>query len=104
MRRVARREDAKNNEVLTTWEVRGFRGIEDAAETELAFDAVIDVIGDAFRADPTMGRVVLYPADDQQAVPELVDSGPAMFTGVLCHAARLRLVTRHVLDAERPWD
>jgi hypothetical protein len=104
LRRVARKESAIFNEVLTTWEIRGFMGLEDAESSELFFDGLIDAIGDAWRADPTLGKAVLYPQDDGQAVPELADSGPVMFAGVLCHSARLRLVTRHVIDAGRPWD
>lgn len=104
VRRVARKETGAFNEVLTTWEIRGFMGLEDASASELLFDTLIDRIADAWRADPTLSRLVLYPKDDAGAVPELVDAGPAMFAGVLCHSARLRLVTRHVLDAARPWD
>jgi len=104
LRRVARREDALNNEVFTTWEIRGFKGLEDADSSELAFDDLIDAIGDAWRADPTLGGLVLYPRDTALVVPELADAGPAMFAGVLCHSARLKLVTRTVIDAGRPWD
>lgn len=104
IRRVGRREDAANNEVFTDWEIRGFKALADADETELIFDDRIDAINDAFRADPTLGRVVLYPKDDAPVVPELADSGPVMFSGVLCHACKLKLTTRTVDDADRPWD
>lgn len=106
IRRTARRETAVFNEVLTTWEIRGFMALEDAAATELLFDEQIDRILDAWRADPTLGGAVLYPRDEAGAVPALVDSGPAMFCGVLCHAARLQLETRTARDATapRPWD
>lgn len=105
VRRVARREAPANNEVLTTWEIRGFMSLADEAESELALDALIDAICDAWRADPTLGGVVIYPKDDGMAVPELADAGPVMFTGTLCHSARLRLVTRTVAEfAPRPWD
>jgi hypothetical protein len=104
VRRVARREDALNNEVMTDWEIRGFMSLEDAGASELDFDTLIDAIGDAWRADPTLAGVVLYPRDEARVVPELADSGPALFAGVLCHGARLKLTTRHVIDAGRPWD
>lgn len=104
VRRVARKESPDFNEVLTTWEIRGFMALQDAEASELFFDDLIDRIGDAWRANPTMDRAVLYPKDGAEVVPELVDSGPALFAGVLCHGARLRLVTRHVIEATRPWD
>lgn len=104
VRRVARREDAENNEVMTDWEIRGFMSLEDASASELDFDTLVDAIGDAWRADPTLGRVVLYPRDEGLVVPELADAGPALFAGVLCHSARLKLTTRHAVDAGRPWD
>ncbi|MDR1995145.1 hypothetical protein [Azonexus sp.] len=104
VRRVARRENAGSNEVLTTWELRGFMSIDDAAASELLFDELIDRILDAWRDDPTLGRAVLYPRDGADPVPQLEDSGPAMFCGILCHSARLKLVTRTVRDAGRPWD
>lgn len=104
VRRVARREAPVFNEVMTDWEIRGFMGLEDAAASELDFDTLVDAICDAWRADPTLGRAVLYPHDNARVVPELADSGPALFAGVLCHSARLKLTTRHVIDAGRPWD
>ena len=104
VRRVARREGAEFNETMTDWELRGFMSLEDAAASELAFDDLVDLIGDAWRADPTLGGLVLYPRDTALVVPELADAGPAMFAGVLCHSARLKLTTRTVRDAGRPWD
>lgn len=112
VRRVARREDAENNEVMTDWEIRGFMGLEDASASELAFDDLVDAICDAWRADPTLignaspsaRGAVLYPRDNTPVVPELADAGPALFAGVLCHSARLKLTTRTVRDAGRPWD
>lgn len=104
VRRVARKETSSRNEVLTTWEIRGFASLQDGDESELQFDELIDRICDAWRADPRMGNAVLYPGPDIGPVPELVDAGPAMFCGVLCHSARLRLITRTVISADRPWD
>lgn len=104
VRRVARREDAQFNEVMTDWELRGFMSLEDATASELAFDDLVDSICDAWRADPTLDGLVLYPRDTALVVPELADAGPALFAGVLCHSARLKLTTRTVRDAGRPWD
>ncbi len=98
IRRVGRVEGADIGEVRTTWEIRGFRAINDGDESELAFDDLIDLVTAAYRADPTMGGAVLWPTLDDSWAPELIDSGPAFFAGVLCHCAKLRLVTRHVID------
>lgn len=104
VRRVGRRESAGSNEVLTTWELRGFMAIDDAAASELLFEDLIDRILDAWRDDPKLGGAVLYPRDGADPVPQIEDSGPALFCGVLCHSVRLKLVTRTVRDAARPWD
>lgn len=104
VRRVARKEDAAYNQATTTWELRGIRALVDAEASELAFDAVIDGICAAWRDDPTLDGAVLYPRGEEAVVPELVDAGPVLFAGVLCHSARLRLITRHVCPAGRPWD
>lgn len=104
VRRVSRREGAEFNQVFTDWEIRGFMSIEDAVETELLFDTLLDAICDAWRADPTLGGAVLYPMDDASGVPVIADAGPVLFAGVLCHSVRLKLTTRHVCDAGRPWD
>ncbi|UCV13770.1 hypothetical protein [Quatrionicoccus australiensis] len=104
IRRVGRKEDAVNAEVLTDWEIRGFKAIQDAVASELAFDDLIDDILDAFRADPTLGKVLLYPRDKSNSIPDLADSGPVMFCGVLCHAAKLKFTTRTAELSVKPWD
>lgn len=104
VRRVGRREFCEFNLVDTDWEIRGFAGLYDAEESELAFDALLDAIFDAWRADPTLGGVVFYPKDDAPMVPTLADSGPVMFAGVLCHAARLTITTRHRQETATPWE
>ncbi|HMX15549.1 MAG TPA: hypothetical protein PKD29_01785 [Rhodocyclaceae bacterium] len=103
VRRVARREVTDENVVHTDWEIRGFMALDDAGRSEIAFDTLIDAILDAWRADPTLGGLVFWPKDDGPFVPDLADSGPAMFSGVLCHAVKLKLTTRHALDVARPW-
>jgi len=104
VRRVARKEDDHFNKVATTWEIRGFMAIDDQAGSELEFDDLIDGISDAWRLDPTLGELVAYP-HDYPVTPELVDSSPVMFSGVLCHSAKLRLVTKHYIDnVQKPWD
>lgn len=75
------------------WEIRGFLGLQDAAATELQFDAQIEAIRDAFRADETLGGAVAATVSDDTAGIQVEDSGPVMFAGALAHACRLRLIT-----------
>lgn len=89
---------------LIRWRIVGVMSLADAAQSELAFDGLIEAIRAAFRADETLGGVV-----DQCSVPQpgggtgeagiqLDDCGPAMFAGVLCHVARLALPTIRYLE------
>lgn len=91
---VTEREDVSSyNREVTRWRIEGVMSLDDAAETEIAFDNLIDAARDAFRADETLGGVVETTVVDGQAGLQLEDSGPAMFAGVLCHHARLSLAT-----------
>ena len=56
-------------------------------------DRLIEAVRVAFRHDETLGGVVETTMSDGRAGPQLDDSGPAMFAGVLCHHARLTLST-----------
>lgn len=80
-----------------TWRIQGVMALDDAASSELAFDALIEAIGDAFRADPTLDGLVQQPEDGADAGVQVVDSGPVMFANVLCHAARLAFTTRQLI-------
>ena len=104
IRRTGRREDAENNEVFTEWEMRGVRALDDSAESELLLDDQVDLVLAAFRSDPTLGRKLIYPKSKDDVVPQLADSGPVMFCGVLCHAVKLKYTTRTAIDTDRPWD
>lgn len=104
IRRVGRVEKGNFNLVKTTWEIRGFRALNDDQASELEFDNLVDDILAAFRADPTLGNVVQWPAPEAEQVPTVTDSGPAMFGGVLCHCVKLQLVTEHTIDnAPKSW-
>lgn len=76
------------------WAIRGFRSLVDADASELAFDATIEDMRDAFRADETLGGAIDSTLVDDLAGLQVDDSGPVMFAGVLCHAASLTLWTR----------
>lgn len=76
-----------------TWEIRAFAAFDDAAASEIAFDARIDAAREAVRADPTLaGACDLGPLDEDGGL-ELLQSGPVRFAGVLCHGAVLQLKT-----------
>ncbi len=103
VRRAATREtyiDVSRWVVRHEWRVRGFMAINDADATEKLFDALIEAIRDAFRANPTLTEEPDYcdvVTDEQRAGVQVADSGPVMFAGVLCHAARLEFTSRHYL-------
>jgi hypothetical protein len=89
--------DTGRNFVDILWRIRGYMSIEDAEETEKKFDTQIELMRDAFRADPSLGSLcetTFKEANGNQAGLQLEESEPVLFCGVLCHAARLSLVTR----------
>jgi hypothetical protein len=85
--------------VVHTWQIRGFMSLDDATTSELTFDALVEAMQLAFKADETIGGVVaatvLEDTDGGPAGLQRDDAGPVMFCNVLCHSATLRLLTRH---------
>jgi hypothetical protein len=79
-----------------TWQWRGYMAFNDQAATELTFDDLIEAYRNAFRVDPTLGGVCEQNPMDIGAGEDgvqVVDAGPVMFCGVLCHSAVLQLKT-----------
>jgi len=80
-----------------TWQVRGYMALNDEQASELAFDELIEAFRDAVRADPTFGGTC--EPDPMGAMGEgpqyvqVLDAGPVMFCGVLCHSAVLQFTT-----------
>lgn len=102
IRRVLTRERSPavgRSVVANEWTIRGFMGLDDAAASELTFDGLVESIADVFRANPDLGGVVASTTqeDSELAGIQVIDSGPVMFAGVLCHSARLQLFTTHFL-------
>lgn len=98
VRRAGWRETAQAGELRTVdtrWQIRGYLSLDDDGASELAFDALVHLIHEAFRADDTLGGIVDSLWTDQAAGVQGDDLGPVMFAGVLCHGARLSLTTRH---------
>ena len=84
------------------WRIQGFAQLDDAAQSELSFDALIESVRNAFAQDETLGGTVHQCSepgnDDGESCIQLEDAGPVMFGGVLCHAARLALTTVRYLE------
>lgn len=79
----------------THWYIRGYMAIDDANQSELAFDALLDAIRAAFRAEwlPTnLGSTVIHRIYNEQMDISIDETGPVMFAGVLCHSARCSLI------------
>lgn len=100
LRRVRTAEqlvDAGRNYEDHFWRLRGFMSLDDGDASEKKFDIQIEAIRDAFRADLTLGGICethFKEANGEQAGLQLEESEPVLFAGVLCHSARLGLITR----------
>lgn len=86
IKRKAAKEDATNAKTHI-YGINGYMGVDDSAASEKTFNAVIEAIATAFRADKTLNKAVL--GHDFIQV-ELIE--PRMFASVLCHCAELSLV------------
>lgn len=82
------------------WRIQGVMALNEDADSELAFDDLVEQLRDAFRINDTLGGTVAQCAmpDGSEAGLQVVDSGPVMFANVLCHAARCRLTTQRFLS------
>ncbi|MEJ1353092.1 MAG: hypothetical protein RPU39_00185 [Candidatus Sedimenticola sp. (ex Thyasira tokunagai)] len=76
------------------WKIRGLMALDDADQSELLFDALIERICSEFRTDDSLGGVVDSCIVGQEAGIQVEGSNPVMFAGVLCHSASLALNTR----------
>lgn len=65
--------------------LRGFRGLNDAAATEIEFEADIETIQNSFDRDPMLGGAVFYGSGPL----EVRRVEPRIFGNVLCHYAEL---------------
>lgn len=79
------------------WQFFGFKGLSDSAASAKSFQDLVETLCATFRADPTLGGVVDDNKNMAQAFGPVglqVDAiETVMFASVLCHRARLRLVT-----------
>lgn len=99
LRRTATQEHSLGvgrNVEVHTWQIRGYMALNDVDGSEHEFDALIEALRDAVRADPTLGGVCEQsPLGEGDATDglQVVDSGPVLFCGVLCHSALLEIRT-----------
>lgn len=95
--KTSEKSDALGRWMVTHyWAIKGFMSLDDEGDSELVFDRKIEAIGERFRTDETLGGVVdTTVIEEDVAGIQVEDSGPVMFAGVLCHSAKLGLVTRH---------
>lgn len=82
-----------------SWQVRGFMALDSDAGSGKAFDDLIEAIRTAYRTDATLGGAVQPGPLGVAGGMQLTESGPVVFTGVLCHGATLLLDTYEYLDA-----
>jgi len=81
---------------VDTWTLHGRMAVDDTAASELAFDALIEAVRDAVRADPTFGGAcATSPIKDEKATDgmQVGGTGAVSFCGVQCHGASLQLRT-----------
>lgn len=98
IRRVSRRQSAPGVGrliVTTRWEIEGYRSVEDGDASEQAFDELIEAVILAFDADDKLGGAIDTAITREAAGMQLETNEYVMFGGVLCHRARLALITRH---------
>jgi hypothetical protein len=77
-----------------TWQCRGYMAFNDTEGSELIFDDLVEALRDSVRADPTLGGVCEQNAmTGEPDGVQVLDAGPVMFCGVLCHSAVLQLKT-----------
>lgn len=81
------------------WDIQGFMALDPDNDSGKTFDDLVEAIRKAYRDDPTLGGVAEIGPLGQVTGVQVPASGPVMFTGVLCHAARLQLQTHAYLDA-----
>jgi hypothetical protein len=99
--RVAKAEryvDLNRWVIDNTWNIRGFMALKDSAASEKTFDSLVEAVCDVFDTNPELiagADPVEVILDEDRAGVQVPESGPVIFAGVLCHAARLVLATRH---------
>mgnify|MGYP007097585823 FL=1 len=90
---------------MIRWRLFGVMALDDSAASELAFDDLVEGVRDAFAANETLGGTVdqcTDPQGDGESCVQVDDISPGKFADVLCHLARLSLLTVRYLDRSIP--
>ena len=109
IRRVARREAEETHtstQVTIDWQIKGYMAVRDALASEVEMDGLVDAVIASIKADLTLGGLLdgLLPPP-RNVGAQLMESGPYMFAGVLCHGVRLDWTTAHIeTDEPSPTD
>ena len=86
--------------VTHRWELRFFRSLDDVDATEKSFDTLLETVAGAFQTDENLGGLISSTVigEGDNAGPagvQIEEKNAVLFCGVLCHAARGTLFTRH---------
>ncbi len=80
----------------TRWEIHGYLSVDDANQSELTLDALVESLRAAFKADRTLGGTVddiILPDRGGKVGLQLEAMEHVMFADVLCHRAKCALFT-----------
>lgn len=80
-----------------TWRIQGFMALQTPG-SGIEFDELIETIRQAFRLDETLGGVSQPGPLNNPTGVQVIDSGPVIFAGVLCHGAALQMQTYAYLN------
>lgn len=75
------------------WQVRGYMAFSDAEASELVLDELVEAFRTVVRDDLSLGGVCEPPPEEETDGVQVLDAGPVMFAGVLCHSVLLQLKT-----------
>lgn len=81
--------------VTHEWEIHGYLGLDDAAQSEKTFNDLTDTLRQAFKASESLGGVVSNTVLDQAAGLQVELIEKVLFAGVLAHHAQCRIYTQH---------
>lgn len=76
-----------------TWHVRGYMAFADADASELVLDELVEEFRAVVRDDPTLGGACEQPPEEETDGVQVLDAGPVMFAGALCHSVLLQIRT-----------
>lgn len=81
-----------------TWELTGYMALDEATDSEIVFDELVEAIRRAYRLDPTLAAAApMSPANG--AGMQVLRSLPVLFANVLCHSVVMQVTTHAYLDS-----